>query len=100
MNRQRAVMLHIRVMLYWGCDVAQAASRWLPTAAAEVRVQAAYGICGGQSSRFSPSTSVSPANHSTDFSIIIITRDWYRRPISDRRTQEDSVSLHLKKLKK
>jgi hypothetical protein len=24
--------------------------------------------------RFSPSTSVSPANHSTDFSIIIITR--------------------------
>jgi hypothetical protein len=26
--------------------------------------------------RFSPSTSVSPANHSTDFSIIIITRGW------------------------
>jgi hypothetical protein len=30
-------------------------------------------------SRFSPSTSVSPANHSTDFSIIIITRGWHNR---------------------
>jgi hypothetical protein len=33
--------------------------------------------------RFSPSTSVSPANHSTNFSIIIITRGWHNRPISD-----------------
>jgi hypothetical protein len=31
--------------------------------------------------RFSPSTSVSPANHSTDFSIIIITRGWHNRPL-------------------
>jgi hypothetical protein len=32
--------------------------------------------------RFSPSTSVSPTNHhSTNFSIIIITRDWHNRPI-------------------
>jgi hypothetical protein len=31
--------------------------------------------------RFSPRTSVSPANHSTDFSIIIITRGWHNRPL-------------------
>jgi hypothetical protein len=31
--------------------------------------------------RFSPSTSVSPANHSTDFPIIIITRGWQNRPL-------------------
>jgi hypothetical protein len=37
----------------------------------------------GHWSRFSPSTSVSPANHhSTNFSIIIITRGWHNRPIS------------------
>jgi hypothetical protein len=29
--------------------------------------------------RFSPSTSVSPANHSTNFSIIIIVRGWHNR---------------------
>jgi hypothetical protein len=34
--------------------------------------------------KFSPSTSVSPANHSTNFSIIIITRGWHNRPISGR----------------
>jgi hypothetical protein len=34
--------------------------------------------------RFSSSTSVSPANHSTDFSIIIITRGWHYRPLSGR----------------
>jgi hypothetical protein len=51
--------------------------RWLPTGAARVRVRAACGVCGWTKrhwGRFSPSTSVSPANHSTDFSIIIITR--------------------------
>jgi hypothetical protein len=38
--------------------------------------------------RFSPSTSVSPANlHSTKFSIIIITRGWHSRPISGRSTE-------------
>jgi hypothetical protein len=30
--------------------------------------------------RFSPSTSVSLASHSTNFSIIIITRGWHNRP--------------------
>jgi hypothetical protein len=33
---------------------------------------------------FSPSTSVSPANHSTNFTIIIITRGWHNRPIGGR----------------
>jgi hypothetical protein len=31
--------------------------------------------------RFSPSISVSPANHSTNFSIIIFTRGWHNRPL-------------------
>jgi hypothetical protein len=34
--------------------------------------------------RFSPSTSVSPANYSTNFSIMIITRGWHNRPLSGR----------------
>jgi hypothetical protein len=44
--------------------------------------------------RFSPSTSVSPANHSTNVSIIIITRGWHNRPLSGRSaewTQLDST---------
>jgi hypothetical protein len=32
-----------------GRGVAQAVRRWLPTAAARVRVRAARGVCGGQS---------------------------------------------------
>jgi hypothetical protein len=32
-----------------GRVVAQAVSRWLLTAAAQVRVRTAYGVCGGQS---------------------------------------------------
>jgi hypothetical protein len=49
--------------------IARAISRRLPTAAARVRTHVkSCGICGGQSgtgqSRFSPSTSVSPVNHS------------------------------------
>jgi hypothetical protein len=34
---------------YSGRAVDQAVSRWLPTAAARVRVRAACGVCGGQS---------------------------------------------------
>jgi hypothetical protein len=34
--------------------------------------------------RFSPSISVSHANHFINFSIIIITRGWHNRPISGR----------------
>jgi hypothetical protein len=43
---------------------------------------------------FSPSTSVSPAIHSTNYSIIIITRGWHNRPIgggSAECTQLDST---------
>jgi hypothetical protein len=32
-----------------GRDVTQSVSRWLPTAAARVRVRAACGVCSGQS---------------------------------------------------
>jgi hypothetical protein len=32
-----------------GRAVAQAVSRWHPTAAARYRIRAAYGVCGGQS---------------------------------------------------
>jgi ribosomal protein S14 len=32
-----------------GHAVAQVVSRWLPTAAAQVRIRAACGVCGGQS---------------------------------------------------
>jgi hypothetical protein len=45
--------------------------------------------------RFSPSSSVSPANlHSTNLSIIIITRGWHNKPIGGRSaewTQLDST---------
>jgi hypothetical protein len=36
-------------LLHYGRAVAQAVSRWLPTAVARVRVRAACGVCGGQS---------------------------------------------------
>jgi hypothetical protein len=74
-------------ILWMAGAVAQAVSRWLPTAAARVRVRAACGVCGGQSGTetgFPPSTSVSPASHSTNFSIIINTRGCHNRPISGR----------------
>jgi hypothetical protein len=77
---------------------AQAVSRWLPTATARVRVRAGmWGLWWTKRhwGRFSPSTSVSPANHhSTNFSIIIITRGWHNRPFSGRSaewTQLDST---------
>jgi hypothetical protein len=39
-----------RVKLHHGRAVAQAVSRWLPTAAARIRVRAQLvGVCGGQS---------------------------------------------------
>jgi hypothetical protein len=45
--------------------------------------------------------SVSPANHSTNFYIIIITRGWHNRPIGDRSvewTQLDSTpTIPIKK---
>jgi hypothetical protein len=46
--------------------------------------------------RFSPSTSVSPANlHSTNFCTITITyqRGWYNRPVSGRSTQSPTAQI-------
>jgi hypothetical protein len=58
--------------------MAQAVSRWLPTAADYFQAQVrSTGICGGQRGiglGFSPSTSVSSATHSTDCSTISIYR--------------------------
>jgi hypothetical protein len=45
---QSLYRLFLKLLL--GRAVAQAVSRWLPTAAARVRVRAACGVCGGQSS--------------------------------------------------
>jgi hypothetical protein len=52
--------------------------------------------------RFSPSTSVSPAIHSTKFSILTITRGKYNRPVSGRRAEWTQFGLHppLCKLKR
>jgi hypothetical protein len=57
---------------------------WFPTAAARFRVRAhvRFVVDKAAMGRFPPSTSVSPANHSTNFSIIVITRGWHNRPIS------------------
>jgi hypothetical protein len=43
------VILPAALWPWFGRAVAQAVSRWLPTAAARVRVPAACGVCGGQS---------------------------------------------------
>jgi hypothetical protein len=82
----------------YGPAVAQAVSRWLPNAATPVRVRTGiWGLWWTKLhwGRFSPKTSVYPANHSTNFSIIIITRGGHNRPIGGRSaesTQLDSVS--------
>jgi hypothetical protein len=80
-----------------GRAIAQAVSRWLPTLATRVHIQAGkWGLWWTKRhwGRFSLSTSVSRANHSTNFSIIIITRGWHNRPIDGRSakwTQLDST---------
>jgi hypothetical protein len=82
---------------YGGRAVAQAVSRWLPTAGARVRVRAGmWGLwCTKRHwSRFSPSASVFPANHSTNFSIITITWGWYNRPIGGRSAEWAQFGLH------
>jgi hypothetical protein len=83
---------------YLGSAVAQAVSRWLSHRGGPGSCQDnMWGLWWRKRhwGRFSPSTSVSSANHSTNFSIIIITRDWHNRPISGRSaewTQLDSTS--------
>jgi hypothetical protein len=104
MNRLKKSLLctvmSIYVYLYCnsGRAIAEAVSRWLPTAAARVQSRVwSSGICGGQSGvggRFSPTTSVSPAIHSTKFSILTITRARYNRPVSGRRAEWTQFGLH------
>jgi hypothetical protein len=68
--------------------VAQAVSRWLPTTAVRFASGHHVGFVVDKAAhwgRFSPSTSVSPANHSTNFFLIIITRGWNNRSIGGRR---------------
>jgi hypothetical protein len=43
------IVLNVIYSYFVGRAVAEAAGRWLPTAAARVRVRAAFGVCGGQS---------------------------------------------------
>jgi hypothetical protein len=88
----------LEVIMPFGRVVAEAVSRWLPTAAARVRVRASmWGLWWTKwhLGRFSPSTSVSPVNHhSANFFIIIITRGCHNRLICDRSaewTQLDST---------
>jgi hypothetical protein len=45
----RNQFLYLGSTVQEGRAVAQAVSRWLPTAAARVRIRAACGVCGGQS---------------------------------------------------
>jgi hypothetical protein len=89
-----------------GRAVAQAVRRWLPTAAARVRVQAACGVCGGQSGTgagvFSEYFGFPCQISTPNFSIIIITRGWHDRSIggpSAEWTQLDSTP-HYTNLKK
>jgi hypothetical protein len=65
--------------------VAETVSRWLPTAAARVRAGTGkwdLWWTKWRRGKFSPSTLVSPAKtvHSTNFSILTITRSRYNRP--------------------
>jgi hypothetical protein len=50
--------------------------------------------------RFPPSTSVSPANHSTDFSIIIITQGWHNRPLSGQSVEWTLIPPPTMQIKK
>jgi hypothetical protein len=61
--------------------VAQAVSRWLPLRQPGFASVQHVGFVVYKAGRFSLSISVSPSNHSTDFSIIIITRGSHNRPL-------------------
>jgi hypothetical protein len=94
--RVRADINVYRLETSLGRVIAQAVNRWLPNAAARVRSRVwSSGICGGQCGTGAGFTSVSLAYlRFTKFSIIIITRSRYNRPISGRRaewTQLDST---------
>jgi hypothetical protein len=85
--------------------IGEAVSRWLPTAAARIQSRVwSSGICGGQNGAgagFLRVLRVSPAIHSTKFSILTVTRVRYNRPINGRRAKWTQFGLHppLYKLK-
>jgi hypothetical protein len=72
----------------WGRAIAQAVSRWLPTAAARVRARIwLYGICGGQSGagavflrvlRFALPILIPPIAPQSPSSVIW---GWYNKPV-------------------
>jgi hypothetical protein len=77
---------HLRKPLV-GRAVAQAVSRWLPTAATRVRIRVACGVCGGQSGTgagflrvllFPPLIFIPPISPQSPSPI---TRGWYNRPV-------------------
>jgi hypothetical protein len=77
-----------------GRAVAQAVSRWLPIAAARIRVRAASGVVVDKAALGQVFSEYPARHHSTNFSIIIITRGWHNRPIGGRSaewTQLDST---------
>jgi hypothetical protein len=84
-----------------GRAIAEAVSRWLPTAAARVRARVwQVGFVGEKwrRGRFSPSTSVSPAKilYSTSFSIIITIIYIYKRKLGVPPIGEGSHVMPLK----
>jgi hypothetical protein len=90
-----------------GHTIAQAVSRWLPTAAARVRARVwSSGICGvqcGAEAGFLQVLRFPLPIHSTKFSILTITRGRYNGPrINDRRAEWTQFGLHppLCKIKK
>jgi hypothetical protein len=64
-----------------GCAIAEAVSCWLPTAAGQVCVWAACGVCGGLSSTGQVFSEYFLRQSFPNFSIIIITCGWYNRPL-------------------
>jgi hypothetical protein len=88
------LLLNMTVLKYkLDCALAQAVSRWLPTAAARVRIRAACGVCGGQSGTGAGFLRVLRFPL-PNVSIIIITQGWHNRPIgghSAEWTQLDST---------
>jgi hypothetical protein len=56
--------------------------------------QVGFVVAKWRRGRLSPSTSVSPAIHSTNFSILTITRGRYNRPVSGRRAKWTQFGLH------
>jgi hypothetical protein len=78
-------------MVLLGRAIAQAVSRWLPTAAATVRARSGHvafvvdKVTLGQV--FSEYFGFPPNHHSTKLSILIITRGRYNGPIGGRRAE-------------